>query len=555
MASDGLLPPAAETEPHSEEKKWYENGLWQPPKLMRGPKGDSFKLADIELVAEREMSWSELFYDLIFVTAVAKVGEELKGGHFTVGVYILYILTVFGFWASSTNYGTRFHADDISSKGYFSLQMMGMVGISMNIPGSYGEDTSSLAALASSAAFIRGFEFLMHVRIARHFHVNPTATVAEVGFNRVVRYGFENALGALVQAILWLALAIGWISMSHSLWVFGADLFWRNFKSLLAFSRFFAPAWFVSMTVCTFNNALPFHLPHYTERLGLIMIIMLGESVDGICVQMQDGSNSSKLYGTVFAAYLVVYSMKLLYFDVVVVDEDNHVMRKSPRWFVGWDFLHQFLAVALTTTGDALAILSKKTAGFELEENCPDGRKLLCWAVCSAHLLLMYIGHVHFDPNQQGDTNRASRFRLAERLQLGIQAAFAGMAGGLTQVSENSLSDLGLVMVLALSCFLTAALNLADEVLEISWPLDSGEHKAEEGRFTEEQQTCGLAVEHELEQMRFAIEELSSHRGKATLLDLKQVLDTHQRARHLHGFHAPHVATHAERSRVNHSNC
>lgn len=39
-------------------------------------------------------SWSELFFDLIFVTAVAKIGEGLKEGDMPVSVYLLYLLTV-----------------------------------------------------------------------------------------------------------------------------------------------------------------------------------------------------------------------------------------------------------------------------------------------------------------------------------------------------------------------------------------------------------------------------------------------------------------------------
>ena len=86
------------------------------------------------------------------VTAVAKMGEEWKGGEFDIKVYLIYFLTVFGFWrgnihslaacaaasrfmsfpSDSTYYGTRFHGDDLSGKLYFTLQMMAMVGIMVN---------------------------------------------------------------------------------------------------------------------------------------------------------------------------------------------------------------------------------------------------------------------------------------------------------------------------------------------------------------------------------------------------------------------------------------
>ena len=64
---------------------------------------------------------------------------------------------------------------------------------------------------------------------------------------------------------------------------------------------------------CDFSQSfLPFHLEHYTERLGLIMIIMLGESIDGIAVNNEHQRGSTKMYAAVFLAFLLVSCCAIL---------------------------------------------------------------------------------------------------------------------------------------------------------------------------------------------------------------------------------------------------
>lgn len=49
--------------------KWYEEGFFQTPKLLRG------MVANSEYEKERDTTWTELFADLIFVTAIARIGK------------------------------------------------------------------------------------------------------------------------------------------------------------------------------------------------------------------------------------------------------------------------------------------------------------------------------------------------------------------------------------------------------------------------------------------------------------------------------------------------
>ena len=85
--------------------------------------------------------------------------------------------------------GTRFHQDDMSGKIYFALHMIGMVGVTMNVPGSIGGNRTDLWALATCAMFIRLLETLCMLRIANHFTQNPTEKALSTGVNKPANFG------------------------------------------------------------------------------------------------------------------------------------------------------------------------------------------------------------------------------------------------------------------------------------------------------------------------------------------------------------------------------
>ena len=69
---------------------WYERGLWQKPRLIRG-----MEVNNLSYEKERDMVWTELFFDLVFVTSVTRLGESVSSDAF---LYILAFLTLFQLW-------------------------------------------------------------------------------------------------------------------------------------------------------------------------------------------------------------------------------------------------------------------------------------------------------------------------------------------------------------------------------------------------------------------------------------------------------------------------
>lgn len=136
---------------HSRDHKrsWWHGGLWQTPRLMVDE--------DETEEEERQMTMTELFFDLVFVTAVARLGEDMKALEINLMEYIVYFLVVWTMWTTSTQYATRFHSDDMSHKVFFALYMIGLVGLAMHIQGGLhgSEHHDNAVGFALSAAFIR----------------------------------------------------------------------------------------------------------------------------------------------------------------------------------------------------------------------------------------------------------------------------------------------------------------------------------------------------------------------------------------------------------------
>jgi hypothetical protein len=152
----------------SHHKLWFLSGLWQPPRLMR----DWQNIRDED---NRRITWAELFFDLIYVTAIAKLGEALRSGitgeelddeSISFRDYVVVFTVVFQLWASTVIYATRFNTDDLFHKIWLSLVMVGMVLVGMHVKG--GLAGSNTTWLAGSMASLRVLLVLAYLRVAYH---------------------------------------------------------------------------------------------------------------------------------------------------------------------------------------------------------------------------------------------------------------------------------------------------------------------------------------------------------------------------------------------------
>jgi len=490
-------------------------GLWQ-----------DLTLIDEEQMHHMPMSWSELFYDLIFVTATAKVGEGLQAGEYPVWVYAVYMVVMYGFWHSVTCFACRFHRGDFSMKVFFSMHMLGMVFMTMNIPNSYcgSEDCAApnLKAFALSAAFIVCTEIVGFARVLWRYSMHPPLPTERVSPPRIqgvmVRRIVENGIGLTA----WLCLAYGIIPKTEWYIAFCIDIAFRTDNFLLVTTL----RWLLKpVTTCArpnvknffeihvFNHLalLPIHMDHYCERLGLVVVIVLGEAVDGIARP----ENTVTLYCTVVLAYLVVFSLKLLYFDTSIASEEDHIMhrnghrevvtedsthpdgKRSERIFAPsfsaatWVSMHQFLIALIALVGDALAMITEDAAdpqkqdgvGNKEPENMvllegamawsgseqlhpPVIREILCNSVAASVWLVGYLSACHQHVAADNPTHPLYRAQVILRY---VQYVL-WLAGGLVIMcmqflGHEDFNDIQLLAVIAGICLFLIGLSYLDEIL------------------------------------------------------------------------------------------
>src|SRR2546425_11510914 len=97
--------------------------LIQPPHLW--PTGST---------SLRRVTWLELFFDLIFVAAVAQVDAPLSMDYSLAGGFrfLAFFLLVWWVWAGHTLYSTRFDTDDLIQRLLTLVQMFAVVAMAAN---------------------------------------------------------------------------------------------------------------------------------------------------------------------------------------------------------------------------------------------------------------------------------------------------------------------------------------------------------------------------------------------------------------------------------------
>ena len=282
----------------------------EPPRLRAGSEDRS-----------RHATWLELFYDLVFVVAIAELAHELSSDVSRVGVltFVVLFVPVWWAWIGSTFYATRFDTDDIQYRVLTAVEMVAVVGLAVNVHD--GLSTNS-ARFALAYAAIRGILVVKYLRAYRHVpQARPLTRRYAAGFG--------------IGAGLWVLSAVVPPPFRYGLWACGLAV---SFLTPITASRLhvdFAP------------NAE--HLP---ERFGLFIIIVLGESFVGIVNAIGERPT---LPGEVVVASLAValaVSLWWLYFEHITERPIELARETGHSWmYQVWLYAHLPLTIALAAVG------------------------------------------------------------------------------------------------------------------------------------------------------------------------------------------------------------
>lgn len=382
------------------------NRWWKPPKL---------RIGDHE---ERHATWLELFYDLVFVVAIAQLAHTLSD-HVSLSGFLQFIILfvpIWWSWIGTTFYATRFDSDDLGHRLLTAAQMLGIVALSINVH--HGLDESS-GGFALSYAAVRFVLVIKYLRAIAHIPVARPLTV---------RY----AKGFGLAATLWLISAFVPLPYRFILWGIGL---------LIDFGT--------PITAGKLHALLPPHASHFPERMGLFTLIVLGESivavVDGVSEQ-QWGSQSviSAIFGLAIA-----FSLWWIYFENIG-DVEVHRSRvsSSVNAYQAWLYAHLPLVIGITATGVGVEHIVASPSGEAL---ATADRWLFCGAVA---LCLLALSIIHLT-----DTRKDSPLQTTYRIGAVALVVLVAILG-------QSLLPVTLITLVAAICGLEIFLELQHSLPE-----------------------------------------------------------------------------------------
>src|ERR1051325_6072933 len=188
--------------------------------------------------SERRVTWMELFFDLIFVAAVAEVGAPLATDYSWAGLlrYSFLFVLIWWAWSGHTLYSTRFDHDDLYQRVLLLLQCF--IAAVMAANAKEALDSQSSAGFGAAYA---GMRLILVVQYLRARRVPETRTLT-------TRY----ALGFGAAAVLWIVSAV--LGTPERYWAWTVALILD-----------FATPWFAAGHSMRF----PPDACHFPERFGL----------------------------------------------------------------------------------------------------------------------------------------------------------------------------------------------------------------------------------------------------------------------------------------------
>jgi low temperature requirement protein LtrA len=268
--------------------------------------------------AAHKVSWLELFFDLVFVAAVAQVAEPLHEDYSVAGV--LRFTTLFALiwwaWTGYTVFATRFHADDALQRLLTLLQMFVVAAMAAN-----AEDELHSR---SSAGFMAAYGVLRLVLVAQYLRARHLPDARPLTARYVAGYG--------AAALIWLASAFLPAPARYVVWV-------------AAFAIDLGTPW-VTLPHAVKVPPNPGHLP---ERFGLFTLILLGEAVVAVMRGMRSQADWTLLAAsTAFSGMALLFLVWWWYFDIAAAASERFVRsHRDAIRFNLWTYAHFPLYVGL----------------------------------------------------------------------------------------------------------------------------------------------------------------------------------------------------------------
>ncbi|HKU83572.1 MAG TPA: low temperature requirement protein A, partial [Candidatus Nitrosocosmicus sp.] len=274
---------------------------------------------------ERDVSWLELFYDLVFAAAIAQLGQNLSHDLSVQGFveYVVLFVIICWAWTGATFYATRFETDDLVHRILILLQMAGAVSLAVNSNQAF--DETSIGFIVSYIA-IRSFLIIEYIRTGKKItDARPLTSKYSIGFS--------------CTTVLWMISIFVPAPFSFILWVLAVitDII----VTILITKKYV--------------NLRP-NTVHLSKRMGLFVIIVLGETIFGLVASLSPLEWSIPTILGMGTGITIAFGLWWIYFDTVdgsairALKENNRI-----GIYLSWLYLHFPLLIGLAAMGDGIA--------------------------------------------------------------------------------------------------------------------------------------------------------------------------------------------------------
>jgi hypothetical protein len=153
-------------------QSWYEGGMWRAPTILPGVTSQQVKT-----VLREATGLSDLFFNLVIVTAFTRVGISVAVSSTLSWDAFLYFCVFWMIWTKDINYSTRFDSTDLSFEFVNLLSCMMMAG------------------------FVAALHLMLHVRVAVYYRSGEPQSIE----NKAMKHAIFSIVMTVCETATWTA--------------------------------------------------------------------------------------------------------------------------------------------------------------------------------------------------------------------------------------------------------------------------------------------------------------------------------------------------------------
>lgn len=300
---------------------------------------------------ERHASWLELFFDLVFVVAIAELAHFLHdhldwGG---IASFAVLFVPVWWLWIDFSYYADQFDVE----RGFYRWVMLGvmfgMIVLGLTIPGALYKGSAQFAAVYSA---------LRLIIVGLYFQAWRLVPEARQVTGRYT-------LSFTIALCFWLVSIVVPPPIRFVLW---------GLALLIEISN--GPITYATI------RSVPVHISHMDERFGLFVIIVLGEAIISVAGGVSEIKWQWQEVLTAISGFITAVGLWWFYFESAETSVINQVLQSNRkrtllRSFVyGYSHVLIFAGIVAAGVGIQTAIEAVDTGQFSIA-----ARTILCGGI------------------------------------------------------------------------------------------------------------------------------------------------------------------------------